>query len=367
MAKKQQYALVILNHKRLFIALSLFIAVIIVFVFFTAQENVGAEEGGAEEALFSPLADEKRDYTMTRNYATVPGTEAHMRAVWQDTILFTYLLDDGNTVGLATVQTDGQNFTPIWESTTVNEFSNEFFHTQHQGITYAAMRSDGTVLIIRNDYGVKMTFSDNEKTEETSLAGVTLMHMRLDGTIISETNLVELLNLDTDYMFLMQNIQTLSDDSLLIGYPNMLHILSPELTLCRQFKWGTEVITFEVAKNDRVFVYFLDEDAWTTRVLEYDITTGSFKEDVLRLLGLSMHNIFPGSYYDLYFISEHAVYGLELATQKLVQLINRQDEGIPEQFSVGVNNLGQIILFETNWNAWAVPTTPAVVKITSGQ
>jgi hypothetical protein len=380
-AAKQKYKSLLSSSKKLFsdwlvlkrfAALSaavtvLVVAVIVVVFFATRSNNNDENEVRVRSEVRSPLADTQYDYTFSRNYVVAQGIGLYIREIWKNTIIVSYLLDDAATAGLATIQTNGQNFTPIWEAVTIHEVTNEFFHSSHQEIIHTAMRSDGTMLAIKYDFGLKEIYLNEEEVEEISLAGLTLMHMRLDGTVISETDLAAMFNIQEDYMFTVQNIQILSDGTVLIGLTDTLYILSPDLTPHSQFEWGIRVITFTATKDDRVFVHFWDYDAWLFRVLEYDILTGSFIEDVVPLLGVNLHNITGGSIFDLYFESEHAVYGLNLKTQEVMQLFNRQDEGIPTNFSIAVSEEGDILLLELDWLAWEAPTTSALLSITGAQ
>ena len=305
-----------------------------------------------------------RYYNYTPEFSEVfaAGTGLSLLAVLNDALLVSYQAEDKASVGIATVQKDGSEFTAIWRGIAATEISNESFYDRFQDVVSAVTRADGSILLIMYQHGV---YDSADGNFDESFMGTYLLQMSPDGTIEREIDLVKLLDLTKFQMHTVTRIQTLHDDSVLIGTVDALYVLTPDFSLSKQFELDINTFDFTVAANGEVFVNFWNVDAMQTQVFPFDLETGAVKTDGSSLFNAERVRFIPGTAVDLHVTTDEAVYSIDLETKQISRLFGWDNADMPFDVSMLSSDTGELFLLEFVFEPGATPSRTSLIRMTS--
>ena len=252
--------------------------------------------------------------------------------------------------GIATMQTDGSGFTILWQGQQGQwEFGENSFGWYSENIASVALRPDGSIVGVR-------TISMNESSdidfhmEEESF----LVELAPDGSILREVDMEAELNFSQNDMWNIMRLDTLSDGRILFAMHDALVVLNPDFTFARRHSW--EIASFAVTKNDDILVSIWGDDWSDVNVFLFDIETGDILLEEESLLDVQLHGATRGHVFDLYVMSDRAVFGFDMETGETTELFTWMQLDMINAGTPAPTESGDMFLLEQNWTPRGITT-----------
>ena len=275
----------------------------------------------------------------------------HPEHEWSETLPTSMEEALGPGPGIASMQTDGSGFTILWQGEQGQwETPDGGFGWYSESIASMVLRSDGSMIGIRMKSMNESNNFDFHMEEEYFL-----VELAPDGTVVREVDMVAELNFSQNDMWNVMGLEALSDGRILFAMHDALVILNPDFTFARRHNWE-EVVSFAVTRNDDVLVSTWGDDWRNADVFLFDLETGDILREDESLLTIQLHGATRGHVFDLYVMSDRAVFGFDMEAGETTELftwmgLDMINAGVPAPTASG-----DMFLFEQNWTPGGVTT-----------
>ena len=282
---------------------------------------------------------------------------ARIISVQEESLFLLYHpMDEEISVGVARVQKDGSDFTPLWYGTEHHEEEDDTLSSEVTAVAAAAARPAGGVFIVRHHYGGLISGDDFDVFEV-----YTLLAIAPDGEVVQEANLSEMLEIPAGIMFEIIRLQSLSDGRILLATLDTLYVLSAELQLEREIPFPA--LDFIATQDDRLFVSLWDEAEERHLVLPFDLESGRIDEEADSLFFTHLNNTVAGTEHDLYISTAQGVFGFDVDTRQFTMLFDWADLDILIPFRVVPSDRGELFFIEQYWGIRDIEHSVALVRM----
>jgi len=282
-------------------------------------------------------------------------------AVQEDTLFIRHIqsgAEDANSFTvLATLQTDGTGYTPIWTGRMEQETGEDGnISTSTDEIIATANRPNGGLLVVREE-----SLHAWEEEEFHFSSTQHLIAFNANGEQEHEVNLTEALQIDPQTGLGLNQMQEMADGRVILGVLGGAYILTPEWTLESNLEW--DIQSFLVTADNQIFVSIWDDASGDVGVWPFDLETGEVQRigEVKLPGGASFHSVQTGGRHDIYLTVDQSMFGFDLETGESVRLFDWIEIDMIHATQFIVSEAGEIYFFDQELEATFDENAPSTL------